>query len=115
MKLFAVLFLFMVLLGSMFSENKFEFHADHDLQDSHSTEVTYHSQDHAHQEQSKETKSNPDCQHYHIHCASLCLGLLETDIRHIAIPYSSVSEAGFSLASLLIKDFPRSLYRPPIV
>ena len=96
MKLFINLALFFVLLGSAFAENKIEFHAN-DESDMAYINEGMHQVDSIPEDDSEKSETASDCHHYHVHCSSLCLGLLL-----------------FNQVLLLVKDFSISLYRPPI-
>lgn len=105
MKFFGSLILFIVLLGSALAENRIEFHSDN-------TDIETHS--HAHQNESNKSDPHSDCDHYHMHCINLCLGILFSAKQILTTPQTYLAELQFNQPLLLIKDFSISLYRPPI-
>jgi hypothetical protein len=112
MKLIGTIVLFIVLLGSALAENKVEFHSEHDVQDEHSSDLTFHSD--SHNKTTKDTGTQADCDHYHVHCSNLCLGVLIPNKQNLPSPSSSLTVLRFDQPLLMLKDFSHSLYRPPI-
>jgi hypothetical protein len=112
MKLIGTLVLFIVLLGSALAENKVEFHSDHDAQDEHSTELSFHTD--SHNQTTKNSGTQAECDHYHVHCSNLCLGVLIPNKQNFPSPSSSLTMLSFNQPLLMLKDFSNSLYRPPI-
>lgn len=112
MKLFGTLVLFIVLLGSALAENKVEFHSDHDAQDEHSSDLTFHTD--SHNKIPKKSATQADCDHYHVHCSNLCLGVLIESKQNFPSLSSSLTVLSFNQPLLMLNAFSNSLYRPPI-
>ncbi len=95
MKLLGCVVLFIVLLGSALAENKIDFHP---------------SDFHSHEKHSEKS----DCDHYHVHCSNLCIGLLVPNKQILPVPFTYLAELQFNQPLLIVRDFSTSLYRPPI-
>jgi len=111
--IFTLLFI-LSLISSALSGVGIEAHDDHSHEQVSVTDHNHHPHDHTNESKKKDSEKSEDCPHFHIHCSSLCLGvLLTTNLSLNPLSYFS-NESNFSLLELSPKDFANSLYRPPI-
>ncbi len=110
---FTLLFIF-TLISNALAGVRIEAHDDHTHEEMSVTEQSHHSHEHSDESDKKDSDSTGDCPHFHIHCKSLCLGLL-LNHNYGPSPLSYDSKAtSFSFQKLSPQDFVNSLYRPPI-
>lgn len=108
--IFTLLFIF-TLISTALAGVRIEAHDDHTHEE---MSVTEHSHEHSRESDEKDSDSTGDCPHFHIHCTSLCLGVLLThNFGPDPLSYDS-KVIIFSLHKLSPQDFVNSLYRPPI-
>lgn len=115
MKIVFTLFFIFTLISTALASIRIEAHNDHTHEEISVTEHSHHSHEHSEKKSDKsDSDSTSDCPHFHIHCTSLCLGVLLTH-NFGADPLSYDSNVtSFSLDKLSTQDFVNSLYRPPI-
>ena len=111
--IFTLLFIF-TLISTALAGVRIEAHNDHTHEEVIVTEHSHQSHEHSKESDKKDSDSTGDCPHFHIHCTSLCLGVLLTHnfgAHPLSYDYKVTS---FSLHKLSPQDFVNSLYRPPI-
>jgi hypothetical protein len=111
--IFTLLFI-CTLISTALAGNRIEAHDDHTHEEVSVTEHSHHSHEQSGKSKNTESDSSDDCPHFHIHCTSLCLGVLLTS-NYGQNPLSYESKIViFSIQKLTSQDFVNSLYRPPI-
>jgi hypothetical protein len=111
--IFTLLFI-LSLVTSALSGVGIETHDDHSHEQISVPGHNHHNHDHKKESKKRDSEKSEDCPHFHIHCSSLCLGvLLNSNLSLIPLCYVSY-ESTFSLLELSPQDFANSLYRPPI-
>lgn len=114
MKTFFTILFICTLFSTAIAGNRIEAHDDHTHEEASVTEHSHHSHEHSGKTDDKDTDSSGDCPHFHIHCTSLCLGVLLThNCGPTHLSYESYI-SNFSIQKLSPQDFVNSLYRPPI-
>jgi len=111
--IFTLLFIFS-LISAALAGVRIEAHDDHTHEEISVIEHSHHSHEHSSENDEKDSDSTGDCPHFHIHCTSLCLGVLLThNFGPNPLSYDS-KVTSFSIHKLSPQDFVNSLYRPPI-
>lgn len=115
MKIFFSLLFILTLFSAALADVGIEVHDDH----GHASvaDVAHgHEHDHAHAPAAptEGAESSEHCAHYHIHCASLCLGVLFAPGSGPGPIGSRPSTVSFRLATLAPQEYASPLYRPPI-
>ncbi len=114
MKVFFTLLFILSLISSAIAGIGIEAHDDHSHEQVSVTDHDHHTHDHANESKRKDSEKSEDCPHFHLHCASLCLGVLLTSNLSLSPVCSVSSESSYSLLELSPQDFANTLDRPPI-
>lgn len=113
-KVMSLIVLIFVLITGSFAGIKVEAHDDHTHEESHALDITYHEHDHVNKTKSEKKDSHPDCPHYHIHCTSCVVGLVDS-IEDLVTPANSYFlQESFTHLTLIQQDYSSSPLRPPI-
>ena len=118
MKVFLTFFFILTLISSALAGVRVESHVDHQHEevstDDHSFHMREHASSHASQKEKKDPKSSKECPHLHVHCTSLCCGIVFSNNYSVQAPSSLLTATNFLYQNLLPQTFSNSLYRPPI-